>query len=336
VQYPHASSARAERCAAAQDQDPSQAAARAAAERRRAWRKRAGSPELFSDTASSRLPASSHASLYPAGHTKKGFRLRRPRLHFQTPEGKPSATPSQDALMPAHGSMAVPSQGRRLSSSAAPRHPSRPSAFGTGLECIPDRAGHAFDHKRWLGSTRGAARRRHQATARRRSRFPAGGACRARPGRPAPEMMVMGWIFCSTSFSASRSSSPASTTTEVVPSPTSASCTLLMSARRRRAPRHVLAAGPLTWYPSCPSAMSVQHHAVTPMHLSMTLSCCLASIRPLQACGQALSHRPVLWHCLPPSATARASATAGSTARGFDSSSQALCTSRLRWAQSKA
>ena len=134
----------------------------------------------------------------------------------------------------------------------------------------------------------------------------------------------MGWIFCSTSFSASRSSSPASTTTEVVPSPTSASCTLLMSARRRRAPRHVLAAGPLTWYPSCPSAMSVQHHAVTPMHLSMTLSCCLASIRPLQACGQALSHRPVLWHCLPPSATARASATAGSTALSTNSPSSCV------------
>lgn len=68
-----ASSACAEQRAAAPDRDPGQPAARAAAERQRAWRKRAGSPELFSDTASSRLPACSHASLYPAGHTKKGF-----------------------------------------------------------------------------------------------------------------------------------------------------------------------------------------------------------------------------------------------------------------------
>lgn len=38
-----------------------------------------------------------------------------------------------------------------------------------------------------------------------------------------PEMIVIGWMFWDTSFSASLSSSPASTTTEVVPSPTSAS-----------------------------------------------------------------------------------------------------------------
>jgi len=46
--------------------------------------------------------------------------------------------------------------------------------------------------------------------------------------------MVMGWIFWLTSFSASRSSSPASTTTDVVPSPTSSSCTLDMSATTTR------------------------------------------------------------------------------------------------------
>ena len=45
-----------------------------------------------------------------------------------------------------------------------------------------------------------------------------------------PEMMVMGWMFWLTSFSASRSSSPASTTTDVVPSPTSASCVFEISA----------------------------------------------------------------------------------------------------------
>ena len=44
-------------------------------------------------------------------------------------------------------------------------------------------------------------------------------------------MMVMGWIFWLTSCSASRSSSPASTTTDVVPSPTSSSCTFEMSAQ---------------------------------------------------------------------------------------------------------
>src|SRR2546430_2386168 len=44
-------------------------------------------------------------------------------------------------------------------------------------------------------------------------------------------MMVCGWIFLSTSFSASRSSSAASTATEVVPSPTSSSCTLEMLTR---------------------------------------------------------------------------------------------------------
>ncbi|KAL1836335.1 hypothetical protein VTK73DRAFT_5090 [Phialemonium thermophilum] len=41
-------------------------------------------------------------------------------------------------------------------------------------------------------------------------------------------MMVCGWILRSTSFSASRSSSAASTATDVVPSPTSSSCTLEM------------------------------------------------------------------------------------------------------------
>ena len=51
------------------------------------------------------------------------------------------------------------------------------------------------------------------------------------PGRCLPDMMVMGWIFWLTSFSASRSSSPASTTTEVVPSPTSASCVFDISAQ---------------------------------------------------------------------------------------------------------
>jgi hypothetical protein len=40
------------------------------------------------------------------------------------------------------------------------------------------------------------------------------------PAYRKPAMMVMGWIFCATSCSASRSSSPASTTTLVVPSPT--------------------------------------------------------------------------------------------------------------------
>ena len=48
-----------------------------------------------------------------------------------------------------------------------------------------------------------------------------------------PAMTVIGWIFWLTSFSASLSNSPASTTTEVVPSPTSSSCTLLISAVRR-------------------------------------------------------------------------------------------------------
>ena len=43
-----------------------------------------------------------------------------------------------------------------------------------------------------------------------------------------PSMMVWGWIFWSTSFSASRRSSAASTVTDVVPSPTSSSCTFEM------------------------------------------------------------------------------------------------------------
>ena len=47
-------------------------------------------------------------------------------------------------------------------------------------------------------------------------------------------MIVMGWIFWLISFSASRSSSPARTTTDVVPSPTSASCVLEMSAQGER------------------------------------------------------------------------------------------------------
>lgn len=46
-----------------------------------------------------------------------------------------------------------------------------------------------------------------------------------------PAIMVIGWIFCRTSCSASRNNSPARTTTEVVPSPTSSSCTLEMSAK---------------------------------------------------------------------------------------------------------
>uniref|UniRef100_A0A2M4D3C5 Putative secreted protein n=1 Tax=Anopheles darlingi TaxID=43151 RepID=A0A2M4D3C5_ANODA len=51
-----------------------------------------------------------------------------------------------------------------------------------------------------------------------------------------PAMMVCGCSFCSTSFSASRISSEANTVTEVVPSPTSSSCTRDMSTR-------ILAAG---------------------------------------------------------------------------------------------
>ena len=50
----------------------------------------------------------------------------------------------------------------------------------------------------------------------------------------------MGCTLWLISFSASRSSSPASTTTDVVPSPTSASCTLEMST-------NTLAAGLSTW-----------------------------------------------------------------------------------------
>jgi hypothetical protein len=55
-----------------------------------------------------------------------------------------------------------------------------------------------------------------------------------------PAMMVIGWTFCATSCSASRSNSPAVTTTDVVPSPTSSSCTLLMSAQQQhgRAQQH--------------------------------------------------------------------------------------------------
>lgn len=44
-----------------------------------------------------------------------------------------------------------------------------------------------------------------------------------------PEIIVMGWIFAATNFSASLKSSPAKTTTEVVPSPTSSSWTLDIS-----------------------------------------------------------------------------------------------------------
>lgn len=47
-----------------------------------------------------------------------------------------------------------------------------------------------------------------------------------------PAMMVIGCTLALTSCSASLSSSPASTTTLVVPSPTSSSCTRLMSAHR--------------------------------------------------------------------------------------------------------
>ena len=46
-----------------------------------------------------------------------------------------------------------------------------------------------------------------------------------------PWMMVMGWTFWLTRYSAWRRSSPAKTTTEVVPSPTSSSCALEMSTR---------------------------------------------------------------------------------------------------------
>mmetsp|Transcript_40486 Transcript_40486/g.96219 ORF Transcript_40486/g.96219 Transcript_40486/m.96219 type:complete len:272 (-) Transcript_40486:57-872(-) len=46
-----------------------------------------------------------------------------------------------------------------------------------------------------------------------------------------PAMMVMGWRCWFTRISACLSSSPQSTTTEVVPSPTSSSCTLEMSTR---------------------------------------------------------------------------------------------------------
>ena len=48
--------------------------------------------------------------------------------------------------------------------------------------------------------------------------------------------MVCGWIFKSISFSASRKSSDAKTVTDVVPSPTSSSCTFDNSTR-------ILAAG---------------------------------------------------------------------------------------------
>lgn len=44
-----------------------------------------------------------------------------------------------------------------------------------------------------------------------------------------PAMIVIGCIFCSMSFSASFNNSPASTTTDVVPSPTSSSCTFDIS-----------------------------------------------------------------------------------------------------------
>ena len=44
-----------------------------------------------------------------------------------------------------------------------------------------------------------------------------------------PAIIVMGWSFCWTSFSASRSNSPARTTTDVVPSPTSSSWTFDIS-----------------------------------------------------------------------------------------------------------
>lgn len=44
-----------------------------------------------------------------------------------------------------------------------------------------------------------------------------------------PEIIVIGWIFEATNFSASLKSSPAKTTTEVVPSPTSSSWTFEMS-----------------------------------------------------------------------------------------------------------
>merc|ERR1719245_891818 len=46
-----------------------------------------------------------------------------------------------------------------------------------------------------------------------------------------PEMMEVGWIFCLTSSSAFLSSSAANMTTEVVPSPTSWSCTWANSTR---------------------------------------------------------------------------------------------------------
>ena len=64
------------------------------------------------------------------------------------------------------------------------------------------------------------------------ARWPAGVAA-AIPSHP-PAMMTMGWIFWFTSSSASRSSSPASTTTDVVPSPT---CRAPSKAGRKQ-PQH--------------------------------------------------------------------------------------------------
>lgn len=71
-----------------------------------------------------------------------------------------------------------------------------------------------------------------------------------------PSTMVWGWSLKRTSFSASRSSSPASTVTEVVPSPTSSSWDLEISyrgsvfgreMRRKDSPTRTLAAGLSKW-----------------------------------------------------------------------------------------